>query len=190
MFCLLALSGDATIGAEPTAVVTVEKRGEVFVVDATTDVQVSVETAWEVLTDFDHMASILGNLTSSKVIRHDGDIWVIRQEGVAKYGPLSFSFEAEREVRLEPMKRILARNLSGTLKRMESEAKIAPLDRGVQITYRAEMEFDSLLARLFGATFVRHEIEEQLSAMAKEMLRRQAHVEPAGDASGSPAHGP
>jgi uncharacterized protein Smg (DUF494 family) len=60
----------------------------------------------------------------------------------------------------------------------------------VQITYRAEMEFDSLLARLFGASFVRHEIEEQLSAMAKEMARRQAHVEPAGNASGLPARGP
>jgi carbon monoxide dehydrogenase subunit G len=187
--CLLALSGNVTVGAEPTATVTVEKKGEVFVVDATTDVQVSVETAWEVLTDFDHMASILGNLTSSKVIRQDGDTWIIRQEGVAKYGPLSFSFESEREVRLEPMKRILARNLSGTLKRMESEAKIAPLDRGVQITYHAEMVFDSFLAQIFGATFVRHEIEEQLFAVAREMLRRHPHVEPAGTALESPASG-
>lgn len=188
--CLLALSGHAGASAEPAAAVTVDKKGEVFVVDATTDVQVSVETAWQVLTDFDHMTSILSNLTVSKVIRRDGDAWIIRQEGVARYGPLSFSFESERQVRMEPMKRIRGRNLSGTLKRMDSEADIAPLDGGVQIRYHAEIVFDSLLGRLFGASFVRHEIEEQLSTMAKEMLRRQALVEPAGGTSGSPTHGP
>lgn len=174
--CLLALSGSTAVGADSRTAVTVEKSGEAFIVDATTEVPVSVETAWEVLTDFDHMASILGNLTSSKIVRHDGDVWVIRQEGIAKYGPFSFSFESEREIHLEPMKRILAKNLSGTLKKMESEADVVPFDQGVQVKYHAEIVFDSILGRVFGATFVRHEVEEQLLSMAREMQRRQARA--------------
>ena len=180
LFCLLALSGNAALGAEPRVTVAVVQSGEAFIVDATTEVQVPVRTAWQVLTDFDHMTSILGNLTSSRVIRRDGDTWIVQQEGIAKYGLLSFSFVSEREMRLEPMKRILARHLSGTLKRMESEATIIALDQGVQIKYHAESVPDSILARIFGASFARHEVEEQFRAMAREMLRRHASAEPAG----------
>jgi hypothetical protein len=180
LFCLLVLSGNVAFGAEPRVAVAVGQSGEAFIVDATTEVQVPLRTAWQVLTDFDHMTSILGNLTSSKIIRRDGDTWIVRQEGVAKYGLLSFSFVSEREIRLEPMKRILARHLSGTLKKMESEAQIVALDRGVQIRYHAESVPDSILARMFGASFARHEVEEQFLAMAREMLRRQASAESTG----------
>ena len=178
--CLLALFDVEALGAEQKVAVAVGKSGEAIVVDATLDVAVSLGTAWDVMTDFDHMTTILGNLTSSKITSCDGHTWIIRQEGVARYGLLSFPFEAEREIRLEPMKRILARNLSGTLKRMDSEARITSLDQGVQIRYHAEIVVDSLLARLFGTPFVRHEVEEQLLEMAKEMTRRHALFESAG----------
>lgn len=183
LFCLLALSCAGARSAEPRVAVTVSQSGDAFIIDATLEVAVSRATAWEVLTDFDHMTSILGNLTSSKVTARDGNTLVVRQEGVARYGLLSFSFESEREIRLEPMKRILSKSLSGTVKQMESEVRIARRELGVQVKYHAESVPDSFLARLFGAAFVRHEIEEQLLAMGREMLRRNARMEPAAGAS-------
>ena len=172
LFCLLALSGREAFGVEPAVSVSVGRSGDAFIVDATIDVQVPPGVAWDVLTDFDRMTSILQNLQSSKVTSRDGNVLIVRQEGVAKYGLLSFSFVSERQIRLEPMQRILSKNLSGTLKRMESEAKLAAVDRGVQIRYHAESVPDSMLARMFGASFVRHEAEEQFLAMAREMVRR------------------
>lgn len=186
LFCLLALSGEVTFAGEPKVEVAVTQRDEAFIVDATMDVPVSPATAWEVLTDFDHMASILGNLTSSKVTSREGNTWIVRQVGVARYGLLSFSFESEREIRLEPIKRIRAKSLSGTLKRMESDARIIPLDQGVQIKYHAESVPDSMLARMFGASFVRHEVGEQFQGMAREMLQRHAHIEPAANTPALP----
>jgi hypothetical protein len=186
LFCLLSMFGEVALGVEPNIAVTVGQSGEAFIVDATMDVQVPLRTAWDVLTDFDHMTSILGNLTSSKVASRNGNTLVVWQEGVGRYGLLSFSFVSEREIRLEPMKRIVAKSISGTLKRMESETKIVPLDQGVQIRYHAESVPDSLLARMFGASFVRHEIEEQFAAMAREMMRRHTGADPATDASGLP----
>jgi len=188
LFCLLALFGGAAFGVEPKVAVTVGQRDEAFIVDATIDVPVPVPTAWEVLTDFDHMASILGNLKSSKIVSREGNTWIVRQNGVARWGLLSFSFESEREIRLEPMKRILAKSLSGTLKRMESEAKIAASDQGVQIRYHAESVPDSALARMFGASFVRHEVEEQFLDMAREMLQRHARTDAAGKPSAAPGN--
>lgn len=52
------------------------------------------------------------------------------------------------------------------------------MDQIVQIRYHAESVQDSLLARMFGASFVRHEVAEQFLGMAKEMMRRQAGGEP------------
>ncbi len=178
LFCLLALSGGAALGGEPVATVTIAQNGEAFIVDATVDVPVRLTTAWDVLIDFDHMTSILGNLTSSKVVSRDGNTWIVRQEGVARYGLLSFSFVSEREIRLEPTTRILAKSLSGPVKRMESEARIISRDQGVQIRYHAESVPDSVLARMFGAPFVRHEVREQFLAMAREMIRREPGAEP------------
>lgn len=177
LFWVLGLSGTEAHGAGPKVLVTVDHSGEAFVIDALIDVQVPVPTAWEVLTDFDRMTSILGNLTSSKVVRRDGDTWVVRQEGVARLGPFSFSFVSEREMHLEPMKHIRARQVSGTLKRMESETRIAPLDHGVQIRYHAESVPDSMLARMFGASIARHEVEEQFLAITREMTRRHGNAE-------------
>lgn len=171
--CLLALSGAPAFGGEPDIAVVVGQSGETIVVDATIDTQTPQRTAWEVLTDFDHMTAILGNLTSSKVVRRDGQTLIVRQEGVAKYGLFSFSFESEREIRLEPMMRILVKQLSGTAKRMESEAKLTRTERGTHVTYHAEIVPDSVLARMFGASFVRHEVGEQFQAMLAEMARRE-----------------
>lgn len=168
----LLVAADEADGGEPKVAVAVTQNGEAFVIDATIEVEVPLATAWAVLTDFDNMATILGNLTSSKITSRDGDTWTIRQEGVAKFGLLSFSFFSEREIRLEPMRRILAKNLAGTLKRAESEARIAVVDQGVRITYHAESVPDSVLARLFGASFARREAQEQFLAMSREMVRR------------------
>ena len=76
------------------------------------------------------------------------------------------------------MKRILTRNLSGSLKRMESEVRLLPAGKGqpMQIAYRAEFVFDSVIAGLFGASFLRHEVEEQFLLMTAEMKRRESDL--------------
>ena len=72
------------------------------------------------------------------------------------------------------MKRIVSKNLSGTVARMSSVAELVALGTGVQIRYHVELEPGSMLARMFGRTFVRHEVEEQLQRMMREMVRRAA----------------
>lgn len=187
LFCLLALSGGAAAAAEPKVAVSVVRSGEAFLIDAVVDVPVPAGPAWDVLTDFDQMASIVGNLTSSKTSSRNGNTWIVRQEGVARIALFSFPFFSEREVRLEPMKRILAKNLSGTLKAMESETTVIPQDEGVQIRYHSRSVPESILARMFGASFVRRESEKHFAALAGEMLRRHARAEPTDKPAGSPA---
>ena len=174
---LICLSlGSAHCGGKEVTV-TVSESGDGFIVKATIRPPVSPRTAWDVLVDFDHMASILNNLTASRVDSKNGNVLIVKQEGVARFGIFSYPFTAEREIRMEPPRQILARNLSGTLKRMESELQLVPGGAGgVRIEYRAEFAFDSIIAGLFGVSFLNHEVEEQFQSIVAEMKRREAQA--------------
>ena len=174
LICLLLFASQAAFGLYRKLDIAVQQVGDTFIVDAALEVPVPVDLAWDVLTDFDHMTSSLGNLTASKVLSRNGNLWRVRQEGVAKYGPFSYSFESVREIRLEPKTRIVSKSLSGTLAQTSSLAEIVPVNQGVQLKYHVEMQTGSMLARMFGLPFVRHEVEEQLQRMVKEMTARFA----------------
>ena len=178
LFLLACLIGGGTFAAEPGVAVAVRELGDGFLVEATITAPVSRQTAWEVLVDYDHMTTILSNLTASHIARRNGNTLIVRQAGTAKFGLFSYPFQVEREIRLEPMQRILTRNLSGSLKRMESEVRLKPSGNGspVVIEYRAEFVFGSILAGLFAVSFLNHEVEEQFQSMLAEMKRRDAQL--------------
>ena len=172
MLAIAVLLVSGAFAAEPQFTVTIDKRGKSFVVDATIDIPVPLRVAWDVLTDFDHMASILGNLSASRVVSRTDRTLLVQQEGVARFGIFSYTFTSEREIRLKPMKRIVARQVSGNAQSFISELHLSPGDHGTEVRYHAEIVPDSAIARTFGAPFVKHEIEEQFTALAAEMARR------------------
>jgi len=172
--CFLLMMSCSAFGVEPEILVGIEKSGEAFVVDARISVQVPLRTAWEVLTDFEHMSSILNNLTLSKIVRRNGNTLVVDQEGTAHYAIFSYSFASEREIRLEPMKRIFARQIAGNAKRFESELELSQTGLVTLIRYRAEVVPDSGIGRTLGGHFIQHEVEEQFTALVAEMKRRSA----------------
>ena len=96
---LLVLTSEAA-GGEPKVVVTIDRNGDAFIIDAAFEVEVPPATAWGVLTDFDNMSSILTNLKSSRITSREGNTWMVKQAGAAKFGLFSFSFWSEREVRV------------------------------------------------------------------------------------------
>ena len=161
------------LAAAPDIDVKVEKRDDTFFIDSTFEVPVTQRTAWRVLVDFDNMTNILHNLTSSRIVSRNGNTLQVRQEGIARFGVFSYTFTSEREIRLEPRKRILVRQISGNTKHYASEMEIIPGDNGTRFRYHAEMALDSTLGKLFCRPFIEHEIAEQFTAMAAEMERRQ-----------------
>ena len=170
----LLLQGAAAFAADPEFDIAVDKRGVTFVVDASIDFPAPLHTVWEVLTDFDHMTTIMSNLTASRIVSRSANTLRVEQEGVARYGIFSYTFASEREIRLEPMKRIVARQLSGNARSFVSELQLSPAGNGTAARYHAEMVPDSGIARTFGGPFIKHEIEEQFTALAAEMARRKA----------------
>jgi hypothetical protein len=171
---LLLFCNKIVLGGNPSLVVTVKKVDDTFIVDAAMSAPVKLQTAWNVLNDYERMHEYVENLRSSQIFMRDGNVLRIRQTGVAKFGILSFEYQSEREIRLEPMKRMFAKSLSGSVKRMESETELNVTERGIQLKHYAEIVPDSAIAQIFGVPFVRHEIEQQFSQMLSEMIRRES----------------
>lgn len=71
---LACLTSGASFGGEDHVAVSVGRLEDGFVVSAEIDAPVSQRTAWDVMVDYDHMSSIVQNLTLSKIMSRDGNI--------------------------------------------------------------------------------------------------------------------
>jgi len=152
--------------------VAVDYRNGIYFADLSLQVAVPPALAIEVLTDFDHMAAFVPNLLSSRVVSRDGNIYRIAQQGKASFGPFSFAFESERRIELHPDGRLISQALSGSTKYMRSELAVQGSAGGTSLNYHIEMVPERWLPSSFGTSFMRHELAEQFSALAREMERR------------------
>ncbi|RIX48969.1 MAG: hypothetical protein D3M94_03435 [Rhodocyclales bacterium GT-UBC] len=136
-------------------------------------VPVTSGVAQEVLTDFEHMADFVPNLSSSTVLARTGNVYRVAQRGVANVGPFNFSFESERRIEVLADGRILAQALSGSARSMRSEMRIQGEGRVTRLEYRVEMVPAQWVPSSLGVNVLRQELAEQFSAIVREMERRQ-----------------
>ena len=130
--------------------------------------------AWDVLTDFDHMAEFVPNVESSRFVSREGHIAHVAQAGRLDFGPFTFRFESERRIEMHPAEGlILARAIAGTTKHMQSEMRLMASGQGTELSYRVEMIPDRWIPSSVGVSFMRHELDEKFSAIDREMVRRQ-----------------
>jgi carbon monoxide dehydrogenase subunit G len=167
----------ATGAAEPPVPrvdIDLHQSGRTFVVDATFSAPVPPSVAWDVLTDFEHMDAFVPNLAESRIVARDGNVLTILQYGVARFGPLAFRFESERQVTLAPFTTIRSTQLRGTMDKLDSTTTFASEGTGTRLTYRVEAIPGTLFPDVIARRFLRHEIAEQFDAIVREMIRRHA----------------
>lgn len=145
-----------------------------FAVDLVMLARVPPALAWAVLTDFEHMASFVPNLTRSQVLSSQGNLLQISQKGVARYGPFSTEFESIRDIQLTPKREIRAHGSGGNVRQMDSLMQVEAADEGTRLRYHAEVLPGFWFPPWVGTALVRHETAEQFSAVINEMQRRQA----------------
>lgn len=172
---LLLCGLGAARAAELTAdEVTVEYREGQYVGSLAWRVAVTPAVALAVLTDFDHMASFVPNLSGSRILARVGQVYRVEQQGKADFGPFTFHFTSERRIEVFPDGRIVARGLSGSTRYLRSELRLQPAgDPGVRLDYRIEMIPENWIPSAIGSSFLRYELAEQFNALGREMLRRQ-----------------
>ena len=168
-----SLQATESVSAVSDNDVRVIRLGDTFRVNVAVHTPVTPSQAWAVLTDFDHMSGFLPNLTSSQVMQRSDNLLKVAQKGGARFGFFSKDFESIREIEINPNIEIRANNIGGNLKRMQSVMQLQPEGTGTRLTYRADVEPGFWFPPMIGPSLVRHETAEQISALLKEMLRRQ-----------------
>lgn len=160
------------VAAPAVPEVSVQRHGRAVVIDVTMTVAVPPAVAWEVLTDFDHMAAFLPNLEQSESQLQDANTYLLKQKGRSRHGLFSFEYDSLRRVELFPFTRIEAHNIAGNIRKMASTTTLAAVAEGVALHYHAEGEVDFWLPPFFGPAAMRADAEAGFRALAAEMDRR------------------
>jgi hypothetical protein len=59
----------------------IERQGEYITVNASVLMQVDARIAWEVLSDYDHLAQFIPDMKISRVVSRDGNRVLVEQKG-------------------------------------------------------------------------------------------------------------
>jgi hypothetical protein len=167
------LAGDLAAAAEsPIRSIEVVRSADAFVANLVMFAPVPGSLAWKVLTDFEHQPEWVPNLRESKVIESDGNALTIEQRGVARFGIASFPYVSVRQILLDPERTVRAKQLKGSMRRVESLMTLTPDGNGTQLQYHLEMVPTGLAAAVLSEDFLQHELTEQFTAIIGEMVRR------------------
>ena len=175
---LAALSAPA-LGAEEFQV-QVERRGEIFHVNASAGIAAPLEIAWQVLTDYERLPQFVPGITRSHVLIRSGNRVLVEQVGEARFLMFSFPIEIRLEVVERPRETVESRAVSGNMRSMwgRYELQEDAARAGVSLRYIGALEPDFALPPLIGAVALRGTIQEQFEAMVREIERRGASAPP------------
>ena len=173
-FALIVVAVPVASAGDPDIDVKVRVDGDVVHVDSALFVKATPQEAWAVLTDFEHMTQFISNLKSSAVVARSEGVVTVAQSWEASLGPLGFTSQSTREIRLTPFDKIQSRMINGTLKRFESVTRLQAENEGTRVTYWSDTVPNQWIPPIVGPRFVEREAREQLEEVRREILRRKS----------------
>ena len=167
------MAGAGTAATEtPIRSIDIVKDSDGYIANVIMFAPVPTSVAWEVLTDFDHMADWVPNVRESNVISRESSALTVEQHGIARFGIASFPYSSVRQMRLDPQRTVHSSQIRGSMRKMESLMTVAPDGNGTRLTYHLEIVPAGLAAAVMSQDFLEHELREQFAAIISEMVRR------------------
>jgi ribosome-associated toxin RatA of RatAB toxin-antitoxin module len=171
---LLALVGAAAIPAAPERIaVKVEKSGQRITIDVVALADAPVAQAWSVFTDYEAMPTFLKNVTTSKVLKREGNSLTVEQAGAVRVAFMRFAFHAVRSVELAPMREIRSGQLSGDFKEYASLTSFSLGEHGgARIHHHGSYVPKSWIPPVIGKAMIESETRRQYEQFLTEVERR------------------
>ena len=152
----------------------VQKAGSEILVDVDCPVSAPVPVVWEVLTDYDNMASFVSNLRLSAIERRADNTLTVRQAGSVSRGLFTFKFDSVREIELVPLAEIRSRLVSGDMKAAEFTTRIVDVDGRLHVVNNGRYTPNVWVPPLLGPALIEGETRKQYAEIRAEILRRAA----------------
>jgi hypothetical protein len=152
------------------------KDGATIHVEVDCPVNASRAIVWDVITDYDHMASFLPNVKQSVVRTRVGNRLQVYQKGQASRGPLTIGFENVREVDLVAQTEVHSRVVSGDTMPAEFITRIVERDGSLHIVHTGTYTPNMWVPPGIGPSLIAAETRRQYGDIRNEILRRAART--------------
>ena len=162
------------------AEVTVEvvRQEKALQIEAKLLVAVGQLVAWQVLTDYDKLASFVPGMRSSRIVSAPGEPLLLEQKGESGFLLLKVPIEVVSRVDEAPLTTIRFRSVGGNLTSQTGEWALERHDHATWVRYSANIAPGFPLPPIIGPAIVGREVRIMVESVASEMLRRAAAARP------------
>ena len=174
---VLCLVQGLQAGAADIAVVAT-RHGDALQIEASADFEGTLAQTWQVLTDYDNLASFIPNLTVSRVIARARDSVTLEQKGEARLLFLSYPIEVRLVVTEVPQTRVVSRAVAGNFREMSGTYAVEASGGRVKLRYSGRLVPAFYVPPLIGTWVLRNNVETTFSALVDEIVRRQGAALP------------
>jgi hypothetical protein len=173
----LLLCASASMHAEESLAVRVERDRALLRVQATLGADAPPQLCYEVLADFDDIEQFVPDLRTSDVISAPGEPIRLHQVGVARAGPFRFDIDGTLAVTEQPPTRIEFERIAGNLEQMSGGWDVSGDATHCTIVYRADIDPAFWVPPLIGPRLMRNRVEAQMRGVLDEIARRAGRSE-------------
>jgi hypothetical protein len=153
--------------------VAIQRDGDAFVVDVDFTVHATAQEAWNVMTDYDHMAQFISNVSMSRIVRRANDSLEVAQATHLQVGLFDFKFDTVREIEFVPLQEIRSNLIRGDMKASAFTTRFAAEGEATRITNHGRFIPDRWIPPLIGTLFLEAETRKQFAEFRAEIVRRQ-----------------
>lgn len=144
--------------------------GKAYRIAASGDVAAAPALAWRILTDYDHLAEVVPDLKSARVLARDGDKVIVEQVGAARFLFFSRDIRLVVQVHEQAPHKIDVSLVEGDMKVYRSSWELVPLESGgTRVIYRAAIEPAFYVPQAIGTNLVRQDIARMMTAVLKRI---------------------
>jgi carbon monoxide dehydrogenase subunit G len=151
------------------------RQGDAISVFAEVLLDVDPKLAWDVLSDYDHLAQFIPDMIVSRVLSREGNTVIVEQKG--EFGVLFFRQPIDLRLRIVevPHTSIVAHAVGGSFREMSGRYDLDETAGGhVKLSYTGRFVPGFSLPAFLGIIGVRHTAATQLTALVDEIMRRDA----------------
>lgn len=174
LVCLALASPAQAADGGASITVEVERNRGAVEVDTRVLLPVSPRVVWEVLTDYDHIATFVPGLSMSRLISGAGEPLLLEQRGELRFPVLSVQVNVVARVEEHPYHTIRFQAVRGNMAEMSGEWSVETIgaDEGSSLRYRLHVVPEFWVPPVLGPALIRRSFHDQFEALVREMMRR------------------
>ena len=158
--------------AAATIAMSLASRDGAIEIDGTAELDADAETAWSVLTDYEHYVDFIPGLRDSRVVARSGATVTVEQIGDITVGPLHMPLDVTFEITEMAPTLLVSRVVAGDLRALSSRYELTPVGNRVRVQYTGTLNSGIATSDPIERFALEQNITRRFQALVDEIERR------------------